>query len=112
MKATTVKEVLIATRWIIDNVGWCQYRSFQLEGGNSLDAYWMSIEEVLERGVAACCLGGSIRLVEVADNALIDEARICIEEALNGYVASWNDQPGRTKQEVLDLLDRVIEGES
>jgi hypothetical protein len=37
------------------------------------------------------------------------EARELLRGGCFGDVIGWNDEPGRTKEEVVDLLDRVIE---
>jgi hypothetical protein len=103
-KATTVKEVLLATRWIIDNVEWCQKVSYITNDGLPTD----DVSVALDHGVQACCLAGASNLVDT-DWDIGWPARDLIRSACGTKVISlWNDKPGRTKQEVLDLLDGII----
>ena len=110
MKATTVKEVLIAARWILQHYGWVQ-------GTFYLTTYGLRVPSIkaLEPGdtLKACCLTGALRLVEVEDrihglfDRTYDLVRQSAQEARWG-VSNWNDTPGRTKEEVIALLDKAI----
>jgi hypothetical protein len=101
MKAKTIKEALIATRWIIDNVGWCQGRLYRTKPGKDLYAGGFNYE-----ALDACCLEGALNCVET--EVPYNEAWNTINAAVSGGVVYWNDAPGRTKQEVLDMLDGII----
>jgi hypothetical protein len=99
-KATTVKEVLVAARWMIDNVGWCQ-KNYRIVNDNHVP-------------VSFCALG-AIEEVVVNSPDLIFGAKSLLREQLGvkdanpySYVPSWNDQAGRTKEEVLELYDLAI----
>ena len=52
------------------------------------------------------CLAGAL-LTATADlsDAMEDQVRVCVEEALpRGTIAAWNDTPGRTVEEVLEVI--------
>jgi hypothetical protein len=100
MKAQTVKEVLVATKWILEHTGWCQ-------GASGMDKDGIKCR-VQDPKCVSRCLTGAIYTVE-ADTTLLNQAHYLIEGDLNSTVIKFNDTWGRTKQEVLDLLVRVIE---
>lgn len=66
---------------------------------------------------AACsfCLSGGIRRVAVLD-VPISESRYQVVDALSkqiedhifSTIPTWNDEPCRTKKDVLNLLDKVV----
>lgn len=95
-QATTVKEVLKAARWIIDNVGWCQgYYRKNAQG-----------QDVYDDSQAACfCSVGALLAVETSNQNLTTIA----ENLLNKDVVTWNDTPGRTKEEILKGFDLAIQ---
>lgn len=113
MKAKTVKEVLVAARWIIENVGWCQWH-FAKSGDKEV---WMGRRTTIEKAaqeagvskVDCFCALGAINAVE-ADYDLKRSAAVVIDNHTGGSVSTWNDTDGRTKEEVLDLFDRAIKG--
>ena len=70
------------------SAGWCQ-RTFSKEIGKN-EAY---------------CLLGALNHVHTSA-FLKGQVRNFIPKDFTGMV-SWNDKPGRTKAEVIDLLDRV-----
>jgi hypothetical protein len=102
MKATTAKEVLIATKWILQHTSWCQGLSGKDKDGAPVDP-----------GNPKCvsrCLTGALSVVE-CESALLSKAHILLSNESGAHIRSaisFNDAPGRTKQEVLDLLDRTI----
>lgn len=109
-KAKSVKEVLIAARWIIDNVGWCQLSYFQTKNGDRLS--WSVIRDLLTNSdIRAVCAIGAIQLVDTdTDVELLQfDAENLLNEMVGCHVVFWNDDASRTKQEVLDLYDRAIE---
>jgi hypothetical protein len=56
----------------------------------------------------ACCLQGALSLVE-ADQTVAYDALSFLDGVNNDCnITFWNDQPGRTKEEVLALLDKLI----
>lgn len=107
MKAKTVKEVLTAGRWILENVGWCQGSYYKDKNGSNVG---LSARRNPENVACACALG-SIYLVETDEPSAMDGAITALADAYKiDSIADFNDDPGRTKQEVLDLFDRAIEG--
>lgn len=107
MKAKTVKETLTAARWILENVGWCQGSYYKDKNGSNVGLAARHNPE----NVACACALGSIYLVENDEPFAIDKAITTLADASKiGSIADFNDDPGRTKQEVLDLFDRAIEG--
>jgi hypothetical protein len=105
MKATTPKEVLIATKYILDNVGWCQGNAWQNKEGERI----RDKQDVLsgKSTLGACCLIGAISLVECDDLSRGEALRSIIED-VNTVAVSWNDSPGRTKRQVITMLNQVI----
>ena len=105
MKAKTVKEVLIAAKWILENVGWCQKAyvttkddklGFDPDGSAAIG------------DVKAACALGSIYMVQSDNHDLRPGAVDVLQnEVIN--ITNWNDDPARTKQEVLDMFTRAIE---
>jgi hypothetical protein len=108
MKATTLKEALIATRWILQHTGWCQGQYYMNKEGHST-------MNPLYGSLGGCCLGGARDLVECDRAALRSKLFGKILGAIknvdnNCYtVVDWNDHPERTKEEVFALLDKLIE---
>jgi hypothetical protein len=107
MKATTAKEVLIATKWILTHYDWCQLHwEIDVDGDCTSNPTEYTSGK---RRLKSCCLSGAIGLVE-ADWATKYDALGAIDKAIGGtYVSTWNDQAGRTKEQVLALLDTLIE---
>jgi hypothetical protein len=107
MKATNKKQVLLATRWIITNIGWCQGMAWKDKKGHIIFG-----KETILNGKAtlgACCLSGAIGLVECEKTTMFG-ALNTIEKAIDQtHVTTWNDKKGRTKEQVLALLDKLIQ---
>lgn len=106
MKATTVKEVLTAARWIIDNVGWCQKYYYKTKAG--LGRFDVSSAT----DVDCACSIGAIYLTE-ASPVLQNQALDMFDSTLNDvsgvpFIATWNDKRDRTKEEVLAVFDKAI----
>lgn len=94
-QAKNVKQVLQAARWMIDNVGWCQYRftAYDTQGK-----------------IAGFCLSGAFDRVQ-ADSSTIELARRFVRKSLpKGFetLPGFNDNKKTTKKKVLNLLDRLI----
>jgi hypothetical protein len=109
MKAKTIKEYLIATRYIIDNYGWCQNSYFKFKNGAP---FWEEMK-IDSQTFGGSCLEGAINLVEAVDGLRIATINT-IEQVLPDHMSLrtlpyFNDAPGRTKEEVLAFLDTLIE---
>lgn len=76
LKAKTVKDVLIAARWMIENVGWCQNAFAKNAKGEAMYVDFISTQQRLEVIKAATCMcaNGAIRLVEVEADFLVQES--------------------------------------
>jgi hypothetical protein len=103
VKATTPKQVLIAAKWILENKGWCQHHFGLTKNGKNLS--YTQCRKDLDRA----CLVGAIGVID-AESPIRVRAEQAVLNLLPGIsISHWNDELGRTKQQVLDLLDRVIE---
>lgn len=97
-QAKSVKEVLIAARWLLVKHGWNQNQShYENEDKHSF------------------CAAGAIENVQ-GKNALKLQAQNALARVLSGNdfgavgtIVSWNDHPARTKKEVLKAFDKTIE---
>ena len=107
MQAKTVKQVLVAARWILDNVGWCQGSYFKSKDGKRM----FNIREATD--VDCVCAMGAILAVETTEElqsqALDLVNDLIVENHYTRYIANWNDESGRTKQQVLKMMDKAIE---
>jgi hypothetical protein len=108
LQPTTTKEFLIAMRDNILQYGWCQRAYYIDEKGEGF-----SLTGVSTKYIKGCCLIGAMQLVQ-ADTRLQGEAFIAIrheidkKDLLNSPLIEWNDAPGRTKDEVVDMLNKLI----
>jgi len=91
-KAESTTQVLIAAKWMIENVGWCQGRSIQMDESQKPVAF---------------CAGGAIAGVE-ADFYHKSFARDYLYRVVLTHVPEWNDHPLRTKKQVLKAFDQAI----
>lgn len=61
-----------------------------------------------------CCAVGAIIAETLHNNDAFYAAENALDEALGMYavlITEWNDDPSRTKEEVLSLFDKAIENE-
>lgn len=108
MKAKTPKEVLIAAKWIINNVGWCQESLVRDKQGAWMDLIPPTPSNPDVAKVGAVCLYGSLALVET-DEPIRDQATDLVRETLDDYRLSvFNDASGRTKKQVIALINKAI----
>jgi hypothetical protein len=89
-----IKENLQAAAAIIRERGWCQNQGSDADGG--------------------CCLARALGEAERATGAtgeFVLAAMSCMHIRSLGIkdAIKWNDTPGRTKEEVLELLERAAE---
>lgn len=106
MKAKTIKQVLKAGKWILDNVGWCQYSYYTDKSGVR---HWDTEAGATSGDVGCACALGCIYMVDVENPDLRSDAASFLEKLVGtGNLATWNDQPGRTKEEVSKLFARGI----
>ena len=89
-EAELIRDVLIEARALIEK-GWCQFRSFTIDGI-----------------ITSFCSSGAIRFAgERFLNSLVFE-RFRLANNMSSVIPDWNDHPSRTKQEVLDAFDKAI----
>jgi hypothetical protein len=95
-KAKNAREVLLAARWMLKHVGWQQgqYVSYDVD--------------VNFKPVAFCAIGALMRVEKENPE---DYSRALNELFLHigCRIPTWNDTPGRTKEEVLAAFDQAIE---
>jgi hypothetical protein len=96
-QATTAKEVLIAAKWILKNKGWCQNFFALTKNGEELDF------GQCDPNLGCACITGAINMVE-ADKCTKAQAL----GLLPFDIIDWNDKPGRTKKQVISMLDKAI----
>ena len=103
-KAKTVKEVLIATKWIIENIGWCKMVPMRDEDEHSCN--------VIDYA-RSFCLSAAIGHVECDDQIRV-EARGIAERFIGEHdsIIDWNDRWYRTKKHVISLLNKAIKAAS
>jgi hypothetical protein len=93
-QAKTVKQVLTAAKWMIENIGWTKgsYRAYDEE----------------KKTIGFCSLG-ALDAVE-ANGKVKGQAQAHMYYMIPGRagVAAWQDDAVRTKQEVLDFFDKAI----
>lgn len=102
------KQVLIGARNLIANVGWCQRSSAVDRAGwrvpyDSPSACGFCIIGAVGR--AALDLGGDRARV-------VNDTLDAIELRLGDAIGGWNDDPHRTKSDVLEMFDTLIESEA
>ena len=97
----TVLEVLVRARANVKK-GWCQESSAKDTYGFSV-AYWQP------EACFWCIMGAIWKACGSIDAIHGEKAEAVIRDILDEkYISQWNDKPGRTKQEVLDLFDKAI----
>lgn len=117
MKAKTPKQVLQAAEWILTNVGWSQGCLCKDENGSmimveSTDHAGGFRPEAGEPPIAGACLGGALGLVEtdpdIRTQAFGILADVIQHHTGSRYIIFFNDNPNRTKQEVLKVIREAI----
>lgn len=102
--AKNATEVLIATKWILENIGWHQKPAYLDKNGMSI-----SQPKAVAEGISSCCLIGACHLVEADEQGLNYEAQDWLCKLITpASISEWNDRKGRTKEQVLSLLTCAI----
>lgn len=99
----TPKEVLIQAKNLIKNEGWCQ-GSF----AKSADGGKVASRDLLAKSYCAVGALNAWGGLNREDNLIRSDARAFLER-LVGVITTWNDQPGRTKEEVLQKFQEAID---
>lgn len=103
-KAKTVKEVFIATEWILVHMNWIQGSFFRNDKGCGLSLW---DKKTLLQKAKSCCLSGAMRLVDTTD-VVREKARQHFMNTVHESMVRFNDKPGRTKKEVLEVVRKAI----
>jgi len=102
-KAQNATEVLIAARWMLKNIGWCQGQYERYNYDNTSKAF---------------CALGSIRAVETSPEYDVESIYAPKSYAIyfllsiisNNYnnIQSWNDSSGQTKNNIIKVFTKAI----
>jgi hypothetical protein len=112
-KAKSVKQVLKAARWILTHLGWTQSAYFRDKEGNALVCAFIDPVDHQRRSpevpdqLGSCCMVGAIELVETTPR-LRAETIAYLSPRMSPNIGPWNDMQGRTKEEVLTVLEQAI----
>lgn len=115
MEAKTVKEGLIAIKWMLENIGWCQNGYYRDKGGARLDMSGVSIYTSTAKKVHSMCLEGALELVEVDDERVRGGMYDALDAALaprygeeEASLIKFNDDVSTKKKDVIRLLNTTI----
>lgn len=83
--------------------GWTQLHA-------ATDSYGSSVCVFSSEASCFCLSGGLEKVVNPPQNGfeLLVQAQRIIEGITDHLIIWWNDKPGRTQQEVIELLDKAI----
>ena len=98
-QATTVKEVLIAAKWILEHTDWHQYTMYRYPKKCHRTPAGIAIPN-------SFCALGAIDITEAPQ--AVKAAAMDTLHGMVGPVASWNDMQSRTKEHVIELFDEAI----
>lgn len=102
----SAKQILIDAKTLLETQGWTQKAYARDKDGNTTPAI-----PGLGEPVCFCSVGALLHAGGNADLAL-DIASDCLRDVLPGRdfsIIDFNDTPGRTKQEVLDVFQKAID---
>lgn len=93
-RAKNTTEVLTAAKWLLENVGWSQGDYVKYNPSN--------------KPISFCSIG-AIQTVEVDSSNLITSAENFLRSFMpDRSIVSFNDNPVRTKEEVIKYFDKAI----
>jgi hypothetical protein len=98
----TRREILHRAADLIEEFGWCQGAYSQCEHGHPYCE---------EHPLGSHCAEGAIMqgLADLGSSALYAETVASLERRVGCALPRWNDQPGRTKAEVISFLRETAE---
>jgi hypothetical protein len=99
-RPTTTSEVLTAARNLLKRKGWCKGHLARAANGR--------IVSVDSPKAVAWCMIGAIRRVTVASVEQYGFADLLLQRVIGMPVPVWNDDPHRTKEEVIEAFDKAI----
>lgn len=103
MKA--VYQTLVEARKLIDEKGWTQGAMFRSSTG-------VKLSFLKKEQTASYCMVGALRAQYRPDPSIYGQVQELLHDVIGeewASLESWNDQPGRTKEEVLAVFDKAIE---
>ena len=106
-KANSAKEVLIAAKWIIENVGWCQRSSAK-------DIDGLTVIDFLNVPGHCYCAYGAATVVDTDDIHRREAMRLVSKNIpdTTGVVVwniiNFNDDSKTTKEKVIKAFDKAI----
>lgn len=89
----TFKQVCSEIADHIEKVGWIQGAAYKFTPGRRCDE-------------SPCCVIGALNIT-CRDNDEFFTVRRCLQACLGEPIATWNDEPGRTKEEVIAKLREI-----
>lgn len=114
MQAESAKEVLIAAKWILENVGWCQGAFYRDADGKRIDN---PVGENRVDTICQACSLGAIHLVKVDDPQHRWDAMDLLQRAIDEKtgeselivdIAGFNDVICQRKEDVVDIFSIAI----
>jgi len=105
-RAKTIKEVLVAAKWMIENIGWCQEDLVIYDRNNNEEAFCATgaISYVNGYGERSIVKDNAIRvLANAIDGYQIHDTTTCLDTIVN-----FNDWSETTKNKVLSKFDKAI----
>jgi hypothetical protein len=98
----TVKNVLIEARDLIINKGWTQKVFARDEFNNRISQY--------DKSACSYCMIGACRTAAMRHNVGPISALNALKNAINHpFISVWNDNPYRTKEEVIEAFNKAID---
>jgi hypothetical protein len=100
---TTILQILKNARNLLKKKGWTQ-------GANACNERGTEVGYTAENAATFCARGAVWHVDEGNDEAATRALALLSSCTISNLgLISWNDSPGRTKEEVLALFDRAIE---
>lgn len=95
MEAKNATEVLIAAKWILENVGWIKGQAVKYSNGK----------------YQGFCANSALSMVKASSGGALSRAHDLLQNEV-GYpwgIVHFNDKTSTTKKMVLDAFDKAIE---
>lgn len=102
------KELLIEARRLLQEVGWCQLTNAS-KNGNSVSIFSNEADSFCIYGAITKASNPKV-IEDIYDTREpIEIIRNAIPPNFDKSITLWNDHPDRTKEEVINLFDNVID---
>lgn len=93
-------KILIEARRAIAEIGWTQ--ELYARDGRGYECHPRNVD-----AVCFCSIGALVRASDGSEAGYL-EAETVLSQAMGGFIIPFNDEPGRTKGEILAAFDRAI----